>query len=85
MLEKKEEKYSSIKDNIWGADVANMQLISKFNKGIRFCYVHGILLWKTIRLSNYISKYFEIFGSKNQTKLEWIKVANFTRNPRNHD
>ena len=28
--------YSSLKDNIWGADLADMQLISKFNKGIRF-------------------------------------------------
>ena len=27
-------------DNIWGADLADMQLISKFNKGFRFllCY-----------------------------------------------
>ena len=23
-------------DNIWGADIADIQLISKFNKGIRF-------------------------------------------------
>ena len=23
-------------DNIWGADLADMQLISKFNKGVRF-------------------------------------------------
>ena len=28
--------YSSFKGNIWGADLADMQLISKFNKGIRF-------------------------------------------------
>ena len=28
--------HSSFKDNIWGANVANMQLNSKFNKGIRF-------------------------------------------------
>ena len=28
--------YLSSIDNIWGADLANMQLISKFNKGIRF-------------------------------------------------
>ena len=27
---------SSFIDNIWGADLADMQLISKFNKGIRF-------------------------------------------------
>ena len=24
------------KDNIWGADIADMQLISKFNRGFRF-------------------------------------------------
>ena len=28
--------YSSFKDNAWAADLADMQLISKFNKGIRF-------------------------------------------------
>ena len=28
--------YSSFKDNIWGVDLANMQLLSKFNKGFRF-------------------------------------------------
>ena len=33
---KKGEVYSAFKDNIWGADLADMQLISKFNKGFRF-------------------------------------------------
>ena len=28
--------YSSFKDNIWGIDLADMQLISKYNKGIRY-------------------------------------------------
>ena len=28
--------FSGFKDNIWGADSADMQLISKFNKGFRF-------------------------------------------------
>ena len=28
--------YSVFKDNIWGADLADLQLISKFNKGFRF-------------------------------------------------
>ena len=28
--------HSPFKDNIWGADLADMQLISKFNKGIGF-------------------------------------------------
>ena len=28
--------YSGFKDNTWGADLADMQLIRKFNKGFRF-------------------------------------------------
>ena len=28
--------YSRFKDNVWGADLADMQLISKFKKGFRF-------------------------------------------------
>ena len=33
---KRREVYSAFKDNIWAADLADMQLISKFNKGFRF-------------------------------------------------
>ena len=32
----KRKVYSSFRHNIWGADLADMQLISKFNKGFRF-------------------------------------------------
>ena len=28
--------YSSFKDNIWGVDLADMQLISKYNRGIGY-------------------------------------------------
>ena len=28
--------YSSFRDNIWGADLTDMQLLSKFNKGFGF-------------------------------------------------
>ena len=28
--------YSSFRDNIWGVDLADMQLLSQFNKGFRF-------------------------------------------------
>ena len=38
---KKRTAHSSFIDNIWDADLADMQLISKFNKGIHFfimCY-----------------------------------------------
>ena len=33
---RKRKIYSAFKDNIWAADLADIQLISKFNKGFRF-------------------------------------------------
>ena len=33
---KRRKVYSSFKDNIWDVDLADMQLISKYNKGIRY-------------------------------------------------
>ena len=41
---KKRTVYSRFSDNIWGADLADMQLLSKFNKGFRFYYVLLIFL-----------------------------------------
>ena len=32
----KRKLYSSFRDNIWGVDLANMQVLSKYNKGYRF-------------------------------------------------
>ena len=32
----KRKVHSSFRDNIWGADLADMQLLSKYNKGFRF-------------------------------------------------
>ena len=39
---KKKRVYSTFKDNIWSADLADMQLLSKYNKGIKFllCLIH---------------------------------------------
>ena len=36
IIKKKRTVYSGFKVNIWGADLADMQVISKFNKGFRF-------------------------------------------------
>ena len=49
---KKRMVYSGFKDNIWGADLVDMQLISKFNKRFRFLLsvidvlvnMHGLFL-----------------------------------------
>ena len=39
---KKRKVYSSFRDNIWGADLADMQLLSKFNKVFIFLCVNDI-------------------------------------------
>ena len=49
---KKRKVYSSFRYNIWGPDLADMQLLSKFNKRFRFllCVIdvlvnmHGLFL-----------------------------------------
>ena len=33
---KKRKVYSTFKDNIWGVDLADMQSLSKCNKGIKY-------------------------------------------------
>ena len=33
---KERKVHSSFRDNIWGVDLVDMQLLSKFNKGFRF-------------------------------------------------
>ena len=33
---KQRKVHAAFKDSIWGADLADMQLLSKYNKGIRF-------------------------------------------------
>ena len=50
----KQKACSFFKDNIWGADLADMLLITKFNKDFVFCYtlvtfivnMHGLRLKK---------------------------------------
>ena len=62
-------------DNIWGVDLANMQLIDKYNKGIRFLlcvidtfseYAWVILLKdeKGITISNAFQKNLKTFNRK---------------------
>ena len=41
---KKRKVHAAFKDSIWGADLADMQLLNKYNKGIKFYYVLLIFL-----------------------------------------
>ena len=53
---KRRKVYSSFKDNIWGVDLADMQLISKYNKGIRY----------TLCVIDLFSRYAWVIPLKNE-------------------
>ena len=57
------KEYSSFKDNICGADLADMQLISKYNKGIRYL----------LCLIDFFSKYAVVVSLKDK---KGITIAN---------
>ena len=52
------EKYSQFKDNIWGIDLADMQSLSRKNKGIKYL-LHAINLY---------SKYAFVIPLKDKKK-----------------
>ena len=47
---KKRKVYSSFRDNIWGVDLANMQSLRKYNKGIKYLLCASICLVNTCGL-----------------------------------
>ena len=80
---KKKKVYSGFKDNIWGDDLADMQLISKFDKGLRFllcvidifrkyAWVVPLKEKKVLQLLMLFRKCSENL-IENQTKYELIK------------
>ena len=69
---KKRKVYSSFKDNIWGVDLADMQLTTKYNKGIKYllcaidlfskyAVVDPLKDKKGTTIAKCISKYFKQF------------------------
>ena len=73
---KKRKIYPSFKGNIWSADLAGVQLISKYNKGIWFllCVIDifrliflvnrdGLFFWKTKKESQLVQHF---------TKFRWV-------------
>ena len=78
---KKRKVESSFLDSIWGADPADMQLISKFSEGFRFLlcviniyskYAQVITLKheKSIRITNTFQKFFK--GSNRKPNKKWV-------------
>ena len=84
----KRKVHSPFKDNIWGAGLADMQLVSKFNKGFRFflCVmdIYCKYTWavplkdkKGITITNAFQKILKNLTIKNQAKYGLIKIVNF--------
>ena len=82
---KKRKVYSGFKDNIWGADLADMQLISKFNKGFRFLLrvidIFSKYAWivplkdkKGVTITNPFQKFLE--ESNRKPKKIWVDKGN---------
>ena len=80
--------HSSFKDNIWGVDLADMQLISKYNKGIRYLLCAIDLFNKYVfvvplkdKKGPTIADAFKVFWKiqkENQIRYGLIKAGNFT-------
>ena len=60
----KRKVYSTFKDNIWGVDLADMQLLSKYNKGIRFL----------LCVIDIYSKYAWVVPLKDQKVISVVKA-----------
>ena len=78
---KKRKVYSSFKDNIWGVDLAEMQLISKHNKGIRYllCVINlfskyaWVVPLKDKKGANIVNAFQSIFKkSDGKPKKIWV-------------
>ena len=78
---KKRKVYSSFKDNIWGVDLADMQLISKYNKGIRYllCVLNlfskyaFVVLLKDKKESSIVDAFQSILNkSKRKPNKIWV-------------
>ena len=83
---KKRKVYSPFRDNIWGVGLADMQSLSKYNKGIKYvlcaidffskyAWVIPIKDKKGTSIVNAFKKLFQ--KEENQIKYGLIKVVNF--------
>ena len=77
----REKVQSPFTDNIWGADLADMQIISKFNKGFRFLlcvtYIYSKYSWaiplehnKSITIINAFQKFLD--ESNRRPNKIWV-------------
>ena len=83
---KKRKVYSFFKDNIWGVDLAHMQLISKYNKIIRYllCAIDlfskyaFVVPLKHKKGATIVNAFQSVLNNSKKKKYWLIKVVNFT-------
>ena len=82
---KKRTVYSGFKDNIWGADLADMQLITKINKGFRILlcviYIFSRYAWvvplkdkKGVTITNAFQKILKESQGRKRNKI-WVDIG----------
>ena len=82
---KKRKVCSSFWDNIWGVDLADVQSLSKYNKGSKYLLCAIDLLSKYARVvplkdkegTSIVNAFQKIISEENQIKYGLIKVVNF--------
>ena len=72
-------KISSFIDHVWGADLADMQLVSKFKEGIRFLFVFLMCYWYLQEICLGCSFEEEKKGVTITNTFQKILVANQTK------
>ena len=77
---KKRKVYSSFRDNIWGVDLADMQSLSKYNKGIKYLlcvidffskYAWGICLKDKSRIT-IVNAFQKIISKQRKPNKIWV-------------
>ena len=82
---KKRKLYSSFRDNIWGIDLADMQSLSKYDKGIKYLLcaidIFGEYVWivplKDKKATSIVNAFQKIILEGSQIKYRLIEVGNF--------
>ena len=62
---KKREVYSYFKDNIWGVDLADMESLNKYNKGIKYL----------LRAVDLFSKYAWVIPIKDKKGISIVNAS----------
>ena len=83
---KKRKVYSSFRDNIWGVDLADMQSLSKYNKGIKYllCAIDlfskyaWVVPLKDKKGVSIVNAFQKIISEERKPNKIWVDEVNFT-------